>query len=137
MRQRREWPGDRRVVLAAALSVAVLATALSAGGAVDTAVGASGPLGGSPEAGMVLPAAPGSAGASQPVASCTATPSDVHPDETVTLDASASTDASYVEFDKEPDETYEETDETDFVVNVTYAEAGTYEPRSRRSNERV
>jgi len=121
------------VVLAAAFSVAVLATALSAGGAVDTAVGASGPLGGSPEAGMALPVAPGSAGASQPVASCTATPSDVHPDETVTLDASASTDASYVEFDKEPDETYEESDETDFVVNVTYAEAGTYEPRARAS----
>ena len=90
MRQRREWPGDRRVVLAAALSVAVLATALSAGGAVDAAVGASGPLGGGPEAGMALPVALGSAGASQPVASCTATPSDVHARTCPTMGSSGS-----------------------------------------------
>jgi PKD repeat protein len=60
-------------------------------------------------------------------ASCTASPTTVAPNETVTLDASNS-DASFVEFDKEGDGTYERGDDTDFVENFTYAETGTYDP---------
>ncbi|MEF8843031.1 MAG: PKD domain-containing protein [Haloarculaceae archaeon] len=56
--------------------------------------------------------------------------------ETVTLDASTS-NTTFVEFDKEGDGTYESGDETDFVENVTYLEAGTYNPQVRDAEGNV
>lgn len=73
-------------------------------------------------------------GPQQQVADCTASPTSVAPGETVTLDASAS-DAFYVEFDKEGDGEYERIDETDFIVNVSYANSGTYDPVARADGE--
>ncbi|QCC51811.1 PKD domain-containing protein [Halapricum salinum] len=64
------------------------------------------------------------------VAECTASPTEVNIGETVTLDASNS-DASFIQFDKEGDGQYERGDETDFIVNVTYSEAGTYQPQAQ------
>jgi PKD repeat protein len=69
-------------------------------------------------------------GAQAQTAACTADPTTVQPGETVTLDASGS-DANFVEFDVDGDGEYEEVDETDFIVNVTYTESGTYEPIAR------
>jgi PKD repeat protein len=61
---------------------------------------------------------------------CAASPSEVNVGETVTLDASSS-DTTFVEFDKEGNGEYTRGDETDFVVNVTYFEPGTYNPQAR------
>lgn len=60
-------------------------------------------------------------------ASCTASPTTAAVGETVTLDGSNS-DARFLEFDKQGDGIYDRSDETDFIVNVTYSEEGTYEP---------
>jgi len=70
------------------------------------------------------------------VAECTAGPTDVNVGETVTLDASNS-DTSFVEFDKEGNGQYTQSDETDFIVNVSYAEPGTYQPRVRDADGNV
>jgi len=70
------------------------------------------------------------------VAACTAGPTDVNVGETVTLDASNS-DTSFVEFDKEGNGEYTQGDETDFIVNVSYFEPGTYEPRVRDAEGNV
>ncbi|MFQ3293282.1 MAG: PKD repeat protein [Natrialbaceae archaeon] len=61
------------------------------------------------------------------VARCTAEPTTVAPGETVTLDASAS-EGDFVEFDKQGNGDYTIIDRTDFVVNVTYDQTGTYQP---------
>ncbi len=63
----------------------------------------------------------------QSTVTCTATPTTVTPGEPVTLDASNSS-ADFVEFDTDGDGAYDRTDETDFVVEVTYENPGTYEP---------
>ncbi|PSQ45303.1 hypothetical protein BRD17_01775 [Halobacteriales archaeon SW_7_68_16] len=79
----------------------------------------------------VLSGAPVAAdGSGDVVASCTASPTTVEPGETVTLDASDS-DAVFVEFDVDGDGEYDRGDETDFVIETTYAEPGTYEPVAR------
>jgi len=75
-----------------------------------------------------------SVGVHAQVADCSADPTTVAPGETVTLDASSS-DANYVEFDKEGDEEYELVDETDFIVNVSYEMSGTYDPVTRADGE--
>ncbi|MFB6189147.1 MAG: PKD domain-containing protein [Halapricum sp.] len=62
------------------------------------------------------------------VAQCSASPSNVNTYERVTLDASNS-DASVIHFDKKGDGQYNYTDETDFVVNVSYYQADTYYPQ--------
>ena len=72
----------------------------------------------------------GPAGA-QAAAACTASPTEVAPGETVTLDASASQNASRAEFDVDGDGTYELVDSTDFVVETQYEQPGTYEPAVR------
>jgi PKD repeat protein len=74
--------------------------------------------------------AAGSTASSSVIAACTASPTDVNVGETVTLDASNS-DTTFVEFDKEGNGEFTQGDETDFVVNVTYFEPGTYEPQAR------
>ena len=69
----------------------------------------------------------GPAGA-QAAAACTASPTEVAPGETVTLDASASQNASRAEFDVDGDGTYDQVDTTDFVLQTQYQQLGTYEP---------
>jgi hypothetical protein len=59
---------------------------------------------------------------------CTVEQTTVTPGETVGLDAS-NADASFVEFDTDGDDTYDRTDETDFVIKTNYSATGTYEPR--------
>jgi len=118
--------GTARVAVFAVLSLALLATGAAGGLAADsgTATGGTGPGAGQPDPLLFGWSLAQTAG-------CTATPQEVHPGDAVTLDASASTDAGYVEFDTEPDDVFEETDETDLIVTVTYAEPGTYEPLAR------
>jgi PKD repeat protein len=65
---------------------------------------------------------------------CRAEPLRVAPGEPVTLDASGST-AEFVEFDVDGDGEYERGDETDFVVEVTYEEPGTYVPAARAGGD--
>lgn len=65
----------------------------------------------------------------RPNARCTASPQQVTPGEEVIVDASASSGAGYVEFDREPNDDWFEAEE--FAVTVTYDEVGTYEPRVR------
>jgi PKD repeat protein len=65
---------------------------------------------------------------------CQAEPLRVAPGEPVTLDASGST-AEFVEFDVDGDGEYERGDETDFVVEVTYEEPGTYVPAARAGGD--
>jgi len=74
------------------------------------------------------------AGGPAAVASCTVSPSTVEGGDAVTLDASASQDASIVEFDVEGDGTYDRQDSTDFVITVSYSSAGTYQPTVRARN---
>jgi PKD repeat protein len=68
------------------------------------------------------------------VATCTAAPTSVAPGETVELDAAGS-DANVVEFDTEGNGEYTVSDETDFAVQVTYNETGTYQPRVRANGD--
>lgn len=75
-----------------------------------------------------------SVGVHAQVADCSADPTTVEPGETVTLDASSS-DANFVEFDKEGDGEYELVDETDFIVSVSYETSDTYDPVARADGE--
>jgi PKD repeat protein len=70
-------------------------------------------------------------GGAQAAAACTATPTEVAPGEPVTLDASASENASRVEFDVDGNGTYDRVDDTDFAIQTQYDEPGTYEPSVR------
>jgi PKD repeat protein len=84
---------------------------------------------------LVLLFAAGTTPVAAATASCSASPTTVTVNDTVTLDGSAN-NASYVQFDVEGDGTYDRIDETDFVIDTSYAEAGSYEPvlRAEDSN---
>jgi PKD repeat protein len=69
-----------------------------------------------------------------PTPRCSLSETTIHPGETVTIDASESSDAVFVEFDVDGDGEYEHSDETDFRVNVTYGEPGTYAVSVRASS---
>lgn len=73
----------------------------------------------------------------RPNARCQLFPQEVVPGEEVTLDASTSGGASVVGFDKQPNGTYDQFDEDDFVVTVTYDEIGMYEPEAVAGGEQI
>lgn len=73
----------------------------------------------------------------RPNARCQVFPQQVAPGEDVTLDASTSGGASVVGFDTQPNGTYGQFDEEDFIVTVTYDEVGTYEPEAVAGGERL
>jgi PKD repeat protein len=66
---------------------------------------------------------------------CQVEPTEVDPGETVTLNASGSEGIEFVEFDVDGDGEYDQGDETDFTVETSYNESGTYAPSVRAGAE--
>jgi PGF-CTERM protein len=124
--------GDTRVdgwAVAAVVSLLVLAVPALAGHAQAVALSDTGGTGGptTPLAGDVTVA---DATVPEPIARCDVSKATIAPGESVTLDASASENATQYRYDKEGDGTFGDWRDTE-TATVSYDQAGTYEPQVR------